>query len=57
LLSDEGRLREMGRLGQERVMEKFEWRTLTGEIARLCERVAGPGSARAAGQEPPPVDR
>lgn len=57
LLSDEGRLREMGRLGQERVMEKFEWRTLTGEIARLCEQVAGPGSARAADQEPPPVDR
>jgi hypothetical protein len=27
----------MGRLGQQRVTEKFEWRALSGEIAQLCE--------------------
>jgi glycosyltransferase involved in cell wall biosynthesis len=37
LLADEERRREMGRVGQQRVMEKFEWRALSGEIARLCE--------------------
>jgi glycosyltransferase involved in cell wall biosynthesis len=37
LLADDARRREMGRLGQRRVAEKFEWRALTGEIARLCE--------------------
>jgi glycosyltransferase involved in cell wall biosynthesis len=37
LLADEERRREMGRLGQQRVLEKFEWRALSGEIARLCE--------------------
>jgi glycosyltransferase involved in cell wall biosynthesis len=37
LLADDTRRREMGRLGQQRVAEKFEWRALTGEIARLCE--------------------
>jgi glycosyltransferase involved in cell wall biosynthesis len=37
LLADDERRREMGRLGQQRVAEKFEWRALTGEIARLCE--------------------
>jgi glycosyltransferase involved in cell wall biosynthesis len=37
LLADDGRRREMGRLGQQRVAEQFEWRALTGEIARLCE--------------------
>jgi glycosyltransferase involved in cell wall biosynthesis len=42
LLADEERRREMGRLGQERVAGKFEWRVLTGEIARLCERYLGP---------------
>ncbi len=37
LLADEDRRREMGRLGQQRVTEKFEWRALSGEIAHLCE--------------------
>jgi glycosyltransferase involved in cell wall biosynthesis len=37
LLADDDRRREMGRVGQQRVAEKFEWRALTGEIARLCE--------------------
>jgi glycosyltransferase involved in cell wall biosynthesis len=37
LLADDERRREMGRLGQERVTQKFEWRALTGEITRLCE--------------------
>ena len=37
LLADEDRRREMGRLGQQRVTETFEWRALSGEIAHLCE--------------------
>jgi len=37
LLADDDRRRDMGHLGQQRVMEKFEWRALTGEIARLSE--------------------
>jgi glycosyltransferase involved in cell wall biosynthesis len=37
LLADEDRRREMGRLGQQRVAERFEWRALTSEIVRLCE--------------------
>ncbi len=37
LLADDDRRRDMGRLGQQRVMEKFEWRALAGEIARLSE--------------------
>lgn len=37
LLGDEDRRREMGRVGLERVTEQFEWRALTGRIARLCE--------------------
>jgi glycosyltransferase involved in cell wall biosynthesis len=41
LLSDGDRRRAMGRLGQQRVVEKFEWQALTGEIARLCEAYAG----------------
>jgi glycosyltransferase involved in cell wall biosynthesis len=41
LLADEDRRREMGRLGQKRVTEQFEWRALTGEIARLCEEYVG----------------
>jgi glycosyltransferase involved in cell wall biosynthesis len=40
LLADDERRREMGRLGQRRVAGKFEWRALTGEIARLCEEYA-----------------
>ena len=38
LLADEQRRREMGRLGQQRVVERFEWRALTAEITRLCEQ-------------------
>jgi glycosyltransferase involved in cell wall biosynthesis len=37
LLADDGRRGEMGRLGQQRVAEKFEWRKLAARIARLCE--------------------
>jgi len=36
-LADEDRRHEMGRLGQQRVVEKFEWRALCGEIAQRCE--------------------
>ena len=38
LLADDARRREMGRVGEKRVQEHFEWRALTGEIAQLCER-------------------
>lgn len=37
LLRDDARRREMGRIGRQRVAERFEWRALSGEIARLCE--------------------
>jgi len=40
LLADDSRRREMGQVGEKRVQEQFEWRTLTGEIARLCEGYA-----------------
>ncbi|MGD8737652.1 MAG: glycosyltransferase family 4 protein [Anaerolineae bacterium] len=42
LLADDERRRQMGRAGQQRVAQTFEWRALTGEIARLCERYADP---------------
>ena len=48
LLADDSRRREMGRLGQQRVLARFEWRALAGEIARLCEGYTGPN-------EPGPV--
>jgi glycosyltransferase involved in cell wall biosynthesis len=38
LLADDERRREMGRAGQQRVAERFEWRALAGEIAGLCEQ-------------------
>jgi glycosyltransferase involved in cell wall biosynthesis len=37
LLSDDDRRRAMGARGQQIVNERFEWRGLTDEIARLCE--------------------
>ncbi len=37
LLADEDRRRAMGRVGQQRVAQQFEWQTLTDQIARLCE--------------------
>ena len=37
LLGDDERRREMGRIGQRRVAERFEWRALAGRIAQLCE--------------------
>jgi glycosyltransferase involved in cell wall biosynthesis len=37
LLADDNKRREMGKAGQKRVREEFEWQALTGEIARLCE--------------------
>jgi glycosyltransferase involved in cell wall biosynthesis len=37
LLAGEERRRQMGHAGQQRVLEKFEWRALSGEIAGLCE--------------------
>ena len=42
LLADDERRRGMGRVGQQRVAQQFEWRVLTGEIARLCERYQAP---------------
>jgi glycosyltransferase involved in cell wall biosynthesis len=49
LLSDDELRREMGRVGQRRVAEQFEWRALAGEIALLCERYrskAAPGGSK-----------
>jgi glycosyltransferase involved in cell wall biosynthesis len=37
LLADPSRRQQMGQVGLQRVLGKFEWRALTGEIARLCE--------------------
>jgi glycosyltransferase involved in cell wall biosynthesis len=37
LLADPGRRGQMGRLGQQRVAERFEWRALAGQIVDLCE--------------------
>jgi glycosyltransferase involved in cell wall biosynthesis len=37
LLDDPSRRQKMGTTGLERVLSRFEWRALTGEIARLCE--------------------
>jgi glycosyltransferase involved in cell wall biosynthesis len=42
LLADPERRWEMGRTGQQRVAEQFEWRALTGQIAHLCELYAAP---------------
>jgi glycosyltransferase involved in cell wall biosynthesis len=42
LLADDERRQQMGRAGQQRVAEKFEWQALTGEIARLCEQYTRP---------------
>jgi glycosyltransferase involved in cell wall biosynthesis len=42
LLAGDERRQQMGRAGQQRVAQKFEWRALTGEIARLCERYVAP---------------
>ena len=36
LLANDERRTEMGRIGLQRVLKEFEWRALTGEIARLC---------------------
>jgi glycosyltransferase involved in cell wall biosynthesis len=44
LLADDGRRFQMGRLGQQRVVEQFEWQALTGEIARLCEAYTRPSA-------------
>jgi glycosyltransferase involved in cell wall biosynthesis len=49
LLADDDRRREMGRLGQQRVTEQFEWRALTGEIVRLCEGYVAAGAGRGTG--------
>lgn len=38
LLESDERRSEMGRIGLQRVVTEFEWRALTGEIARLCAR-------------------
>ncbi len=37
LLGDDERRRAMGRIGRQRVTERFEWRALAADIARLCE--------------------
>ncbi len=44
VLADGGRRLQMGRLGQQRVAEQFEWQALTGEIARLCEAYTRPSA-------------
>jgi glycosyltransferase involved in cell wall biosynthesis len=49
LLADGGRRHEMGRLGKQRVLDSFEWRALTGTIARLCEQYVTPGAGRDTG--------
>ena len=40
LLADDEARQEMGRIGQQRVAEQFQWQALTAEIARLCEEYA-----------------
>ncbi|MFN2291091.1 MAG: glycosyltransferase family 4 protein [Anaerolineae bacterium] len=42
LLADPQGRQKMGHTGQQRVAEKFEWRALTGQIARLCESYVSP---------------
>jgi len=37
LLADDQRRNEMGHNGRQMVMERFEWRVLTDELAQLCE--------------------
>jgi len=37
LLADDQRRNEMGHNGRQMVMERFEWRVLTEELAQLCE--------------------
>ncbi len=37
LLEDDARRSEMGQRGRQMVMERFEWRVLTQELAQLCE--------------------
>ncbi len=37
LLEDDARRTEMGQRGRQMVMERFEWRVLTEELAQLCE--------------------
>ena len=44
LLTDEELRQQMGHAGQQRVAEDFEWRALTGKIARLCEAYVGQAS-------------
>ncbi len=52
LLADDGRRRDMGQVGLQRVIEQFEWQALTGEIARLCETYTGSGAAPGIGRDP-----
>jgi glycosyltransferase involved in cell wall biosynthesis len=40
LLAHDGRREEMGEAGRRMVVERFEWRVLTEELARLCEQYA-----------------
>jgi glycosyltransferase involved in cell wall biosynthesis len=37
LLGNDRRRTEMGQSGRQMVADRFEWRVLTGELARLCE--------------------
>jgi glycosyltransferase involved in cell wall biosynthesis len=41
LLGDKDLRQQMGRAGQQRVAEDFEWQALTGKITRLCETYVG----------------
>jgi glycosyltransferase involved in cell wall biosynthesis len=38
MLADDERRQEMGRKGRHMVVQRFEWRVLTDELAQLCER-------------------
>ncbi len=51
LLANGDRRREMGQVGQRRVMEQFEWGALTADIACLCEAYAGSAALRDSDQE------
>jgi len=46
LLADDERRKAMGRRGRQMVADRFEWRVLTDELARLCESYAAPQVAK-----------
>jgi len=46
LLADDERRNEMGRNGRQMVLDRFEWRVLTDELAQLCEGYAAQQAAQ-----------